>query len=152
MVTSWLEGVHRLNPFWLTDEPVILSAANGLRAVVRVELAVRAARVLFDGVGREPQIGRDLVVGLALGDPREHLLLADGQLDRAPGQLRWGEAEPEPREAHGGDDLLDAPRLADEPARAQRLQQPLRDGLALGHHEQPARRGVALQRAHLLVA
>src|SRR3954471_10188066 len=112
MVTSWLEGVHRLNPFWLTDEPVILSSANGLRAVVRVELAVGAARVLFDGVGREPQIGRDLLVRLALRDAGKHLLLAHGQLDGAPGQFRRCKAEAEAGEAHGGDDLLDAPGLA----------------------------------------
>src|SRR3954453_22152907 len=111
---------ERHTPEWVmagsSDQPVILRPPDRFGPVVGVQLAVGAARVLLDGVGRKRKIGRDLVVGLAARDRREHLFLAHGQARDVARELRRRETEAEAGESYGGDDLLDAPGLRDEAA------------------------------------
>src|SRR4051812_46199627 len=105
------------------DQSVVLRPADRFRAVMRMQLAIRATCVLLDRVGRERQVRRDLIIGLAAGDSGQDLLFAHREVRHVAGQLRRGEPESESGQSHRGDDLLDPPRLRDEAARAQSLKQ-----------------------------
>jgi hypothetical protein len=70
-------------------DPPGVRAGDGLGALVDAELAVHAGRVALDGAERDIEPLGDLVVGQALGNERQHLVLAVAQwLDERGGRPR----------------------------------------------------------------
>ena len=73
-----------------------------LRAALEVQLREDRADVVLHGLVREEDLGRDLLVGLPLGDEREDLLLLLGQL-RELVRIGAGRDPPDPVEHLLGD-------------------------------------------------
>src|SRR4051794_15928613 len=60
-------------------EAVLRDEGGGLGASLEVELREDRADVVLDGLVRQEDVGRDLLVRLALGDEQQDLLLLGGQ-------------------------------------------------------------------------
>src|SRR5216684_5224538 len=71
---------HRGAPPRSLDEPPLDRPAAELVAVGKLELAEHGADVRLDGLGRDAELERDLLVEVAAGDELEHLALARGEL------------------------------------------------------------------------
>src|SRR5450631_3982359 len=61
----------------------VAPAGDGGRAGLRAELGVDAVHVIFHGLLGEHQMGRDLTIGVTLGDERHDLGFAQRQAERA---------------------------------------------------------------------
>ena len=87
-----------------------------LGAALQVQLREDRADVVLDGLVREEDLGRDLLVGLALRDQQQDLLLLRGQLGQLVGVGAGGDA------AHPLEHLLGDRRVEQRFAAADRLE------------------------------
>src|SRR5438874_12379614 len=74
----------------LLDQAVPDRVDRGLRAVRYVQLLKDRGDVTLHGLRREDKLVRDLAVAQALGDEREDLTLAFGEVARGRGSRRAG--------------------------------------------------------------